>query len=201
MDYNNINKCIEEYKKDIGIYNFKTKYANKINILTAYNLECEINRADIIIKLNKLIHDIQISKEIECGIFEYSLIYTKTSALSDELISAIYNDKANDIIMNLDKTTIIQNTYLLDAILTKQIDPYYIAFMSPIELFPARWKYLIEKKEILKYKADNIASTDLYQCRKCGERKCKLYQMQTRSADEPMTTFITCLICGNTFKK
>ena len=27
-------------------------------------------------------------------------------------------------------------------------------------------------------------------CGKCGQRKCTYYQMQTRSADEPMTTFV-----------
>jgi transcription elongation factor S-II len=32
------------------------------------------------------------------------------------------------------------------------------------------------------------ATTDQFQCGKCRQRKCTYYQMQTRSADEPMTT-------------
>ena len=30
--------------------------------------------------------------------------------------------------------------------------------------------------------------------------KCTYYQLQTRSADEPMTTFVTCINCGNRWK-
>ncbi|KAE7996479.1 hypothetical protein FH972_001198 [Carpinus fangiana] len=31
-------------------------------------------------------------------------------------------------------------------------------------------------------------TTDQFRCGRCGQRKCTYYQMQTRSADEPMTT-------------
>ena len=44
------------------------------------------------------------------------------------------------------------------------------------------------------------ATTDQFQCGKCRQRKCQYYQMQTRSADEPMTTFVTCVNCGNRWK-
>ena len=41
------------------------------------------------------------------------------------------------------------------------------------------------------------ASTDQFLCGKCKNRKCTYYQLQTRSADEPMTTFVTCTVCNN----
>ena len=44
------------------------------------------------------------------------------------------------------------------------------------------------------------ASTDAFKCGKCGQRKCTYYQLQTRSADEPMTTFVTCVNCDNRWK-
>lgn len=47
---------------------------------------------------------------------------------------------------------------------------------------------------------NNEAETDMFKCGKCGQRKTRYYQMQTRSADEPMTTFVTCLNCGNRWK-
>ena len=43
--------------------------------------------------------------------------------------------------------------------------------------------------------------TDQFKCSKCGQRKCTYYQKQTRSADEPMTTFITCVNCGKNWKE
>ncbi|GLJ12872.1 hypothetical protein SUGI_0199640 [Cryptomeria japonica] len=44
------------------------------------------------------------------------------------------------------------------------------------------------------------ATTDQFKCGKCGQRKTSYYQMQTRSADEPMTTFVTCVNCNNHWK-
>ena len=48
--------------------------------------------------------------------------------------------------------------------------------------------------------ADTSATTDQFKCGKCKFRKAKYYQMQTRSADEPMTTFVTCLNCNHRWK-
>jgi len=42
--------------------------------------------------------------------------------------------------------------------------------------------------------------TSLLKCNKCGKRDCTYSQVQTRSADEPMTTFVVCNACGNRWK-
>ncbi|CAI9091888.1 OLC1v1026996C1 [Oldenlandia corymbosa var. corymbosa] len=44
------------------------------------------------------------------------------------------------------------------------------------------------------------ASTDQFQCTRCKKKETTYYQMQTRSADEPMTTYVTCVNCGNRWK-
>ncbi|KAF8590395.1 transcription elongation factor [Ramaria rubella] len=44
------------------------------------------------------------------------------------------------------------------------------------------------------------AETDAFQCGRCKQRKTRYRQQQTRSADEPMTTFVTCTHCGNKWK-
>lgn len=44
------------------------------------------------------------------------------------------------------------------------------------------------------------ATTDQFKCGRCQKRKCTYYQLQTRSADEPMTTFVTCVNCDNHWK-
>ncbi|XP_062260864.1 transcription elongation factor A protein 1 isoform X1 [Platichthys flesus] len=42
--------------------------------------------------------------------------------------------------------------------------------------------------------------TDLFTCGKCKGKCCTYTQVQTRSADEPMTTFVFCNDCGNRWK-
>ena len=39
-----------------------------------------------------------------------------------------------------------------------------------------------------------------FKCRRCGSEKTTYYQMQTRSADEPMTTFVQCCECPARWK-
>ncbi|KAG8993719.1 RNA polymerase II elongation factor [Tulasnella sp. JGI-2019a] len=48
--------------------------------------------------------------------------------------------------------------------------------------------------------AEQEAETDAFQCGRCKQRKTRYRQQQTRSADEPMTTFVTCTYCGNRWK-
>ncbi|KIP07884.1 hypothetical protein PHLGIDRAFT_35252 [Phlebiopsis gigantea 11061_1 CR5-6] len=47
---------------------------------------------------------------------------------------------------------------------------------------------------------ESQAETDAFQCGRCKQRKCRYRQAQTRSADEPMTTFVTCTVCNNRWK-
>lgn len=48
--------------------------------------------------------------------------------------------------------------------------------------------------------AERSISTSL-QCGKCGQRKVTYTEAQTRSADEPMTLFCTCLNCGKSWRQ
>jgi transcription elongation factor S-II len=49
-------------------------------------------------------------------------------------------------------------------------------------------------------KAERSISQSL-QCGKCGQRKVTYTEAQTRSADEPMTLFCTCLACGKSWRQ
>ena len=39
-----------------------------------------------------------------------------------------------------------------------------------------------------------------FKCGKCGLKKTTYHQMQTRSADEPLTTFVHCMNCNNRWR-
>eukprot|EP00802_Teleaulax_amphioxeia_P021434 Tamp_21791.p1 GENE.Tamp_21791~~Tamp_21791.p1 ORF type:complete len:351 (-),score=93.53 Tamp_21791:71-1033(-) len=44
------------------------------------------------------------------------------------------------------------------------------------------------------------AESDMFKCSKCKQSRTSFYQKQTRSADEPMTVFITCKVCGHEWR-
>ena len=97
----------------------------------------------------------------------------------------------------------IKNTKLLEKIKSKEIKPHEIGKMTHQEMQPEKWKLLIQKKKDRdenRYTSKLEANTDNYKCRKCGSKECSYYQLQTRSADEPMTTYVTCIKCGNRWK-
>ena len=70
--------------------------------------------------------------------------------------------------------------------------------MKPQELFPENWEELAKKHWEQNKNTGNApeATTNMFKCPKCKKRQCTFYQMQTRSADEPMTTFVTCVAAG-----
>ena len=72
--------------------------------------------------------------------------------------------------------------------------------MKPEELNPDNFEKIIKKKELEQYKKKNRATTNAFKCSKCKQRKCTVEEKQTRSGDEPATTFVTCMECGHQFK-
>ena len=155
-------------------------------------------RQECIVRLNKFVNDDIKTIEIEDGIYAFSNNYAEESNNLDILLD-IYQHNVDNIICNLDKCN-INNTYLIQVIDDNMMPLNAIASSSPDKLFPEKWKPIIEKMEWLEYKKKNMATTDIFYCHKCGKKKCTFYQLQTRSADEPMTTFVNCLVCGNAWK-
>ncbi|KCV70089.1 hypothetical protein H696_03551 [Fonticula alba] len=56
------------------------------------------------------------------------------------------------------------------------------------------------RNELHEAKGIDMESDD-FLCPRCGKKRVRYSQQQTRSADEPMTTFITCLECGHKWKE
>ncbi len=158
----------------------------------------DVIRKSSIDNLTKFIDDIQ-AVLLEDEIYNFSVDYAKTNNV-DEIVMDIYNHKVNDIISNIDSSHNIKNNYLLKAIQNDEIDIIDVPNLSPDKLYPEIWKPILDKIAWLEYKKKNMATTDIFFCKKCKKKKCTFYQLQTRSADEPMTTFVNCLVCSNTWK-
>ena len=176
--------------------------------MSLYSNENDEYRMKMVIKFDQLIKDIKISKNIEKSIYNYIIEVSKNRDIlrtwKNKVFYNLYINKCLSIYINLNKESYIKNNYLFDKIKNNDIDPKNIAKLSVYDIFPDNWKDLMDKKskmDELKYKLKPEAMTDQFKCRKCFSRSCSYYEVQTRSADEPMTQFITCLQCKNRWKQ
>ena len=181
-------------------YDFITENSVDIKDYWIQYAEKEIPRAEYQVQLMNALLNVDIGLKIELSIFEYALIYCQNNKYTVQFIKPVYEDKFNSIITNIEDTHGIINQTFKKNILEGYINPTYVAFLSPAQINPLKWEYLIKKRQYIEERESTISYSDAYKCYKCGESKCKISQAQTRSADEPMTTFVTCLVCHNTFK-
>jgi transcription elongation factor S-II len=142
-----------------------------------------------------------LSINLERGIYNFIIQKATKEQIvkkwSNPYFVQVYTDHARSVYVNLGVDRIKQ------AILSREIKAQDLPFMSHQQMLPEKWNSLIEQKRIRdknKYEVHLEASTDNFQCHKCKSRECTYYQMQTRSADEPMTTFVTCIKCGSRWK-
>jgi transcription elongation factor S-II len=181
--------------------NFLTENSKDINDLDILYAIDQINRGETAIQINNLLHDIYKSIGIEMGLFEYALIQATLSHLDKKIIPAIYYDKLDDILINLDETSHIKNKTFKPALISGALNPNLVAFMAPEQLHPESWAPIINKIKFKETQENSMATTDLYKCHKCGERRCKVNELQMRGADEATSKVITCLVCYHTFIK
>ena len=157
-------------------------------------------RANIIKKIDKKLNNEKASLNLEKGIFNYALKEADNRKIvkkwDNKFFVQIYLNHLKSILNNL-------NEKWIEEINNSSIQSHKLAFMTHQELNHIKWSELIEaksKRDKNKFETNLAAATDTFTCRKCKANKCTYYQMQTRSADEPMTTFVTCIPCGNRWK-
>lgn len=142
----------------------------------------------------------KIARNLERAIFNYAIQEASRKKIikkwENPFFSQIYVDRLRSIYKNL--TPDIQQ-----ALQSGELTPQSFVFMTHQEMNPEHWSVLIQKKtkrDASRYDTKIEASTDMYTCKKCRSKRCTYYEMQTRSADEPATIFVTCLDCGKHFR-
>tara|TARA_X000000368_G_scaffold416174_1_gene409521 strand:+ start:31387 stop:31992 length:606 start_codon:yes stop_codon:yes gene_type:complete len=188
---------------------------NRFNIISMEIKEPREFRDNIISKLKiKLLNncnnneniDDKICINLERGIYNSSLELAKKMKIIKKWDNIhfvkLYLSKLRTVYLNLN------NEKLFSSLINKTILAGELGGMTHIEMRPDLWKVLLDKKrkrDEMKFSGNLTATTEDYTCRRCLQNgrkgnKCSHYQLQTRSADEPMTTYVDCLECGNRWK-
>ncbi|KAF7728218.1 RNA polymerase II elongation factor [Apophysomyces ossiformis] len=152
--------------------------------------------------------DVETCTKFNYHLSDSSLLLKRAIAIENTLFSefkaidAGYKQKARSLALNLKSKT---NPSLRESVVSGELTVEKLCTMSVEEMASedakARDRKLAEEALFKARGAGSAqAETDMFMCGKCRTRKCTYFQMQTRSADEPMTTFVTCVTCGNHWK-
>jgi len=162
--------------------------SNTVNVIRS--TFATVMEDDSMIELEGIIY----KKTCEVAIYEEIRMSWNLQAFRD-----VYMAVARRIIGNLNPNSYIKNKNLWERFHTKELTLEEIARQNYYELCPENWQEMVDrqaKREKIQLEGDFSRATDKWMCNGCKKRKCTYYELQTRSADEPMTIFIHCLNCG-----
>ena len=152
-------------------------------------------RANVVEKLRALAGEDAANAEI--SVYNYAVRTCKERMIVNKWSNPLFYDVYVSKLKTVD-----YNLRTLPGLL-QQIPAKDIAFKTHQELDPGKWAHLIDKKN----KRDEymvtehaVSTTDLFTCSRCKNKKCTYYQLQTRSGDEPITTFVFCLECDHRWR-
>jgi len=161
----------------------------------------DVFRKNVQTKIMPLVQDDALSTNLEKAIYNYAIKEANNRKIikkwDNPYFTQLYLDRLRSIYTNM------KNPDLLAQLKNGDVKPQVLAFMTHQEMNPEHWRKLIEQKmnrDASKFTNNLQATTDMFTCKKCKSKRCNHYELQTRSADEPATIFITCLDCGKTWK-
>lgn len=176
INYREQNKLLLE---KILIYN-----TNEINLKDVKVLES--NTYNVCIRKYKNKHNVK-------SIYEHNLEEEEFINYYLDISYQIYT-KVNNLLNSNNKNKDLQKKIVID--IYNELNKNNVLFnSSEFSTFKFKeykqFKYLTEPLQVCE---------GIHKCSKCKSTKTYSYQLQTRSSDEPMTNFVTCVECGNKWK-
>lgn len=139
---------------------------------------------------------------MEKGVYNAAIEFCKEKGYplkwSDSNFTRNYSINARKILANISYTK--NAAVLKEKIKDGVIEPYHLAKMTREQLNPELWEALRTKSLNQVIFKQEVQEDGMFKCNKCKSMKTVYYQMQTRSADEPMTTYVTCTNCNFKWK-
>jgi DNA-directed RNA polymerase subunit M/transcription elongation factor TFIIS len=202
---------------DYKFYNLQeeiNKYTKYEDNLDNISIDNENNKhkvrddfIDILIKKLKLPE--LYTKDLEIGVFNATIDYANNYGIQlswkNQMLVETYVNIARSIYSNIKKDSYVGNKDLYQRMVKKkEFTPHMLPYMQYQNIFPERWKDIIEKNQRrfkAAYEIKLVAMSDMITCMRCKSKKVSYYELQTRSGDEASTLFMNCLICGKKWKQ
>jgi len=162
-----------------------------------------------IVKLIQIqLSNVKSKTAVEAVVFESAYRDAKKKNVcvhfDNPLFQTIYKSAARRLLANLNEKSYVQNTQLAQKFKRGDVTLDHLRSMNIMEYAPHLYNELGERqilREQNQLEGNKAMATDMFKCGRCHKRETTYYELQTRSADEPMTKFITCLNCGNHWRQ
>ena len=159
-------------------------------------------RAKVITKFSEILNE-KDSKKLENSLYNFIIVKARAEHVErsweSRAFRKFYCSKARSLVYNL------QHGVLKETIENKIFRVKNIPCMMPWEIWPEKYEAYFQKKLAkemiqLQNKTDVENMPGMFVCGKCNSDCTVYFSLQTRSADEPMTNYITCRKCGYKWK-
>jgi DNA-directed RNA polymerase subunit M/transcription elongation factor TFIIS len=157
--------------------------------------------------LNEILEQNEVATEIEAELFAHVGEKIESSLagglLQNRKARMLYHHILHALVLNLNPESSIKNLALRGKVVSRTISAAELVRSSPTDWFPEKWDAVKKKKkaeETFLYERKIVAKSTAYTCGKCHHKETSYEELQTRSADEPMTLFFTCLHCSHRWR-
>ena len=145
-----------------------------------------------------------IVRKLERSCYNYVVTLCLEHGMMSNFNSAYFINNysliSSKILLNLDNSSSLNSTYLLNRVLSGEINPETIAQLSSEDLCPEANKKYREAINLRRNLKNIRKVSKAHKCRKCGKNETTMIEIQMRSADEAATFSIECEHCGTRWR-
>ena len=143
------------------------------------------------------------AKKLEISVYNFTIVKAKAEKVERSwdcrVFKMYYVNKVRSMVFNL------KNGVLKTKITEGKFNIAQVPYMDSWDLWPEKYEAYFQKKlekEMiqLQREAESQNVSGMFTCGKCNSDCTTFFSLQTRSADEPMTNYITCKKCGHKWK-
>ena len=154
-----------------------------------------------------LLNSDTLSFNIEKSIYNWTIRNIKSIGDVPSWENKKFRESYKHKVLSIKSNIVNKESNLKKRIISGEVNTRTIANLTPDQLHvTGHWAKTMKIHDDIEMRADmakcllHTKQNGIFKCSKCKSQKTTYYEMQTRSADEPMTAFIQCLDCGKRWK-